>query len=119
MNTSEVLNRAADLIEERGWATGNCGMDASPGAALCLEGALGAAMGVAVVDGLSAYPIYDYTEIEVAPVYQILQDYLAWMSDLYMWNDRRDRTQAEVVEALRACAVIEAAREHEAVEVSA
>jgi hypothetical protein len=42
--TSEVLNRAADLIEERGWTTGD-GWFGDDGHPLCVEGAIAAAMG--------------------------------------------------------------------------
>ena len=75
--TSEVLNRAADLIEERGWTQGTQGWK---------------------VDG--AFLDTD---------------------EPWKWNDTRGRTASEVIEVLRATAVIEAARETEAAhaEVSA
>lgn len=118
MNTSEVLNRAADLIEERGWeqiqgwATDNT-------SGVCLEGALQGATGL----GLAGYdrvlkkatrPLYE------CPAFLAMRSYLEVRETvLYGWNDAPQRTQAEVIEALRACAVIEAAKERADVEVSA
>ena len=113
MQTSEVLNQAADLIEERGWAKGNCGMDAREVAPLCLEGALGAAAGVRVEHDLMPFPIYSYAAIEKLPAYRVLRDHLECVADLYYWNDRQGDA-ACVIEVLRACAVIEQAREQRA-----
>lgn len=120
--TSEVLNRAADLIEERGWAQGNDGMrvDGSP---LCLEG------GIAAAAGLEGYNelrddvfVFNYFDVEACPAYVAVKTYLAsrpateyaqpfGAGEVWGWNDLSTRTQAEVVATLRAVALIEAARE--------
>lgn len=102
MKTSEVLDRAADLIEERGWAR--------PGdwsSTLCASNAIVRASG-------ETY----------APAHDALVLYLGGdghVHGIFAWNDAPGRTAAEVIEVLRACAVIEAAKEQEAapVEVSA
>jgi hypothetical protein len=113
MNTSEVLNTAADLIEERGWAVGSEGWGSPDG--LCVEGALLAALGIAEDDGhrLALYqcPAYAavtaYLDLDPSPALCPISD------TLWGWNDRGSRTAAEVIEVLRACAVIEAAREEQ------
>ena len=120
MNTSEVLNRAADLIEERGWVRGSKGWgifrDDSP---LCLEGGILAALGVKWDD-------VDLSEFVECPAYRAVESYLGIdfdpngdLIEIWQWNDEDQRTANEVIEVLRACAVIEASREREAVEVSA
>lgn len=122
MRTSEVLNRAADLIEQRGWGQGS--WKRSGNDPLCIEGAIGAAMG----DEDSTIP---YCNATVA-----VRNYLG--AAPFMWNDdlfhnrvmeligsRPEITRAEaevraqaegrakVIEVLRATAVIEAAKESE------
>jgi hypothetical protein len=119
MNTSEVLNTAADLIEERGWTTGTSGWASS--GPLCTEGAICAAMGIEF-DAVDV----DFTE---CPAYLAVMDHLGdavpcastdpeKVPVLWAWNDECDlrgkdlRTASEVIEVLRATAVIEAAREN-------
>jgi len=113
--TSEVLNRAADLIEERGWATGVTGWRV--GGRLCLEGGI-----IAAIGGATAA---DQPLAWACPAYAAVGDYLGRPAlsvcgdrELWKWNDRPERTASEVVEVLRACAVIEASRERETAEVS-
>jgi hypothetical protein len=116
MTTSEVLNRAADLIEERGWATGLDAMSANPAGPICLEGALAAItdLGVRSDDPRR----YEYPSAS-CPVYMAVHNYLSLpFSRLFTWNDAIDRTAAEVIEVLRACAVIESARERQPAEVA-
>jgi hypothetical protein len=137
MNTSEVLNRAADLIEERGWASGE-GWEHEKGGSLCLEGGILAAIGGSFFRG----------DHYVCPAYVAVREYLSDKSDRspFIWNDNlaHDRVLAaiargetcsrslsevraeanqwaksRVIEVLRACAVIEASRERESAEVSA
>lgn len=129
METSEVLNRAADLIEERGWRAGG-GWNGDHGSGLCLEGGIQAAMGVAVGPGYRC------------PAYHAVAQYLAEQGNtrpLFIWNDRlpyyseatgewlpsdqfadaRARAPRRVVEMLRACAVIEQSRERQPAEAVA
>ncbi|MGZ4521036.1 MAG: DUF6197 family protein [Mycobacteriaceae bacterium] len=105
MKTSEVLNKAADLIQERGWGQGI--WDAGP--ALCLEGGILAALG---------HPC-DLTTVRPwfagkCPAFDAVCDYLQIDFPAAMpwqWNDTVAEDASEVIEVLRACAVIEAARE--------
>jgi hypothetical protein len=121
--TSEVLNRAADLIEERGWAHGRGWTDGGTGEPLCVEGAIGAALGVGE----------EFTKVWGCPAAHAVKDYLGIELPLFLWNDKLridfwgagGMAEAEVlakrhvVEVLRAAAVIEAAREQKMAEVSA
>ena len=106
MKTSEVLNRAADLIEERGWTQGEGWPDAEDDVTgLCLEGGIMAAAG---------FGFNDYTKFVRCPAYLAVENYLAHETRFpFTWNDRDGRTAAEVIEVLRACAVIEQAREEQ------
>jgi hypothetical protein len=110
MRTSEVLNRAADLIQERGWAKGSgwC-LSGDTGGPLCLEGGLNVAAGY----------------VGAIPVREVVRDYLTSTRPEHIspelgyvipfaWNDSR-KSAAEVIEVLRACAVVEAAKEDAAV----
>ena len=112
LRTSEVLNRAADMIEERGWVRGK-GWGPDDGG-LCLEGALIAASGLSAAIGkrLAVYtqcPAYDAV---VAYLGKDPQPRIAPIVDtLWAWNDARSEV-TEVIEVLRAVAVIEAAREN-------
>lgn len=114
--TSEVLNRAADLIEERGWVAGIAGFRPERGEGACVEGALLAALGLR----------YDETDLEAffaCPAYQAVARYLDRVPNyevpggshtLWFWNDHIAKSGAVVVETLRACAAIEATRETDA-----
>lgn len=109
MLTSEVLNTAADLIEKRGWTTMlGLGSDEAVEAwfpkptstgPLCLEGGINGAC-------------QDEKRLARASI-DILAEYLDWTRPLFAWNDRTGRTAAEVIEVLRACALIESAREQD------
>lgn len=111
--TSEILNRAADLIEERGWTSGPRGMEVD--GPLCLEGAIGAVIGAEVIGGLR--PFYAYSDVEACPAGTAV---IAYLGEQHpdQWNDRPGRTATEVIEVLRAVAVIEAARKEERAEVT-
>ncbi len=102
MNTSEVLDRAADLIEERGWHQGGAGWGGD--GSLCVINACSQ-----VDRRMGAW--LDATDR--------VMDYLGINGGLAGWNDAPGRTQAEVVGVLRAAAVVEAARETAVVEVTA
>jgi hypothetical protein len=125
MNTSEVLNRAADLIEERGWGKGVGWVESD--STICLEGAIWAAQGHSIVS------LPPWWEVESCGAGQAIRSYLNLSADcclpwvdyskpvdewltpttrLFMWNDHPSRTAEEVIETLRAAAVIEAAKEN-------
>lgn len=104
--TSEVLNLAADLIEERGWVHGTNGWPGfGEGSGLCLEGGIMAALGLDFA-GL--------TSLWNCPAYEAVERYTGeprarGNGRLFRVNDRS--TASQVIEVLRATAVIEAARE--------
>lgn len=122
MRTSEILNRAADLIEERGWGTGSdtwyFGNDNHP---LCIEGGMMAALGLKF--GHAAEGEAGATDqLYACPAYKAVHEYLNLRpsQSLYQWNDSWDvvdgstanrRTKEEVIATLRTVAVIEAAKE--------
>lgn len=95
MNASEVLNRAADGLERDGWMSPDRCTDGP--APTCAQLAIGRVDGV--VGGMAA---------ERALLSHIGG---STVGDIWRWNDAPERTAAEVIEALRAAAVIEAARE--------
>jgi hypothetical protein len=123
MRTSEVLDRAADLIEERGWTKGAGGWQ---GDRLCIEGAIHAAA------GMKTHPVIDWPLTNLCPAGLALRDHLSlgaftherrpWPdltgSPLSRWNDNAE-SAGEVIAALRAAAVIEEARESALVSVDA
>lgn len=123
MNTSEVLNRAADEIERRGWVgpgdfpEDNWGGGANSSAPLCLEGGILAALGMGSSDQETAW-LKGCSAYGAVKSYLVESDALDKKSPLYFWNDEWERTATEVVEVLRAVAVIEAAREQQPAGVS-
>jgi hypothetical protein len=129
MTVSETLNRAADLIEERGWIAGE-GWEHEQGGPLCLEGGILAAIGGSFMRG-------DHYR---CPAYRAVTEYLKHRTNKapFLWNDllASDRVaaaiqrgecfpenlpevraeaaewaKAEVISVLRAAALIEAAKE--------
>lgn len=124
MNTSEVLNKAADLIEERGWAAGGgwiTSVTVDQVTPVCLEGGVMGAMGLVAPPRLSNA---DLVGLWTCPAYKAVSDYLGLDSTprtdvdgeptepLWRWNDHTSRSASEVVEVLRATALIEQAREN-------
>jgi hypothetical protein len=101
MNVGEALNKAADLIERDGWYGGG---GSSRAGAACASNAISWANG-------NAY----------SPAHLALIRYIGGvgLTDVFDWNDASERTAAEVVEVLRACAVVEEARESALVSVDA
>jgi hypothetical protein len=91
MQTSEVLNRAADLIEKRGWWS-----PTSKGA-LCANNAISEA-----------------ADSPYAAAHEAFKNHIGGrvITDIWDWNDAPDRTADEVIATLRACALIEAAKEN-------
>lgn len=97
MNTSDVLNRTADSLERDGWMNPHqCTDGWSP---TCAQVAIGR---------IANYDVL-YFAAEKALLAHIGG---TTVSDIWAWNDAPNRTATEVVEALRACAVIEAAKEN-------
>lgn len=136
MNVSEVLNKAADEVERRGWTNGTgWNLAAEPDAPVCLEGGLQSVLGIHWDDSdiLKALSLYR------APAYLAVRAHLGGRVPS-QWNDhlphgrilaaiaahdygnggldmetvRADAhawATTEVIATLRACAIIEAARE--------
>lgn len=103
---SEVLSAAADLIEPEGaWTQGEFGRRADgsytmlpslrEAVCFCAEGAIGRAAGIRDIAELGASEALIFMERFVSPG-------TPWA--VSGWNDAPDRTQAEVVAALRAAA---------------
>ena len=115
MNTSDMLYRAADLIEERGWTKeGGWFAESLPAdAPLCAQGALRLAAHEATSDHEEWRRLY-FDVLKPAVAEHVGE------SIVFVWNDRQT-SAAPVIEGLRASAVIAAAREEKAalVEVSA
>lgn len=137
MNVSEQLNKAADLIEKRGWAHGE-GWHDDGSSPLCLEGAVFAASGFSRDDIVERGGDAD-DFIAACPAYAAVYSYLNGVQSAeevepYEWNDglifirkngfvagwvggSRDvaeqQAAAKVIEVLRAAALIEQARESE------
>jgi hypothetical protein len=112
MKTSDVLNKAADLIEERGWLQGIHGLGTDRG--LCMEGGILAALGRSRDDCAFRGSQYGGR----CPVYNAVMEHLGRADytekPLWRWNDAEERTADEVIATLRAVAVIESAREEAA-----
>lgn len=113
-STSEVLNKAADLIEQRGWTTGINGWGtAREGSPICLEGGIHAALEGQVPWGTP--------EFEACSSYRAVKDYLVSTGDLPddepLWAFNDHSAAERVIGVLRATALIEASRERESVEV--
>jgi hypothetical protein len=121
-SVSEVLNLAADVLEARGWLQGGdidvnpWGYQEAATAPLCVEGAIHAALVALVPDDVVRK--HSYTRVvNVCPAGAAVREYLgmgpygADTKPLYRWNDADNRTMAEVVEVLRATALIATARE--------
>lgn len=122
MKTSEILNRSADEILGRGWVQGGSAAanddpwgTQTEGAPVCLEGGIIAAMGIKIED--FGIPPDDFHH---CPAYAAVQQYIGFGENdlVFEWNDVPERTAEEVIEVLRACAVIEEARENSEVRES-
>lgn len=124
MNTmlnSEILNRTADVMEERGYGHGSTSLVGEDG--ICVEGAMHLVLhgSLPYINGPMAES-KTYLGVEFSPAGLALKQYLDepyQHSHLYAWNDAQyslqgcDKAKAQqvVVEALRACALIEASKE--------
>ena len=98
MNISEALNRTADSRERDGWLSMSTPSSVKP-TATCTQVAIHRVMAG------EADPDADWA------VYQAFWAYVGGKSlaDIWKWNDAPGRTATEVVEALRAAAIIAAA----------
>jgi hypothetical protein len=115
MKTSEILNKAADLIEERGWTQQSDDNDPWGGGAtgtapVCIEGGILAAMGLGY-EGNSPSGVHG--ELRKCPAYKAVMEHLGYTpwGNLYLYNDTPGRTAEEVIGTLREVAKIEAEKE--------
>lgn len=117
MNTSDILNKAADLLQSGGWTGGTDGMRVN--GPHCLEGAIQAATGAE--PGFYGPNEYPYLFTHPCPAGDAVKAHLNLLPDrdVYEWNDADGRTAEQVIEVLRATALVEAARETQPAEVSA
>lgn len=124
MNVSETLNLAADVLQTRGWTSIDGEWDESPWGGgdntgpVCIEGAIGAALGIDMRGSDS--------RVVVCPAYAAMHEYVRdrvlevfpqygdTHFPLFTYNDSVAESGEEVIEALRACAVIEEAKERAA-----
>jgi hypothetical protein len=113
METCDVLNKAADYIEEVGWSKGPNSWKAKDGGGVCIEGALWSAVGHSnsMVD-LWKHPAYQaVVEHLGGPPNPRPQFLLAPSVSLWFWNDYKAESQEQVVGVLRAAALIEQAKQ--------
>jgi hypothetical protein len=113
MQTSETLDKAGDQVE-RGWAQGQLvnslgQVCAIGGIATALDLRCGCGQNNNACHGL-AYPDSDEPAL-VALARHVGGAGFTPIDDITAWNDEPGRTAAEVIEVLRAAAVIESARE--------
>jgi hypothetical protein len=113
LKTSETLNKAADLIEERGWTKGPTGW-AFKDQPLCLEGGILAAMGMNM--GKMVTSLGGTESFRACPAYSAVRDYLKETRNykgrtIYLYNDMLASGKEEIIEILRAAALIEEVKE--------
>lgn len=112
LKTSELLDRAADLIQERGWTQGPLGWGYyDKSGPLCLEGGILAAYGLDRQDSetIAQCPAYKAVKEYLGDRLYGLTDFVSW--ELWVWNDSAIRTKDEVIEVLRAAAAVERTKE--------
>jgi hypothetical protein len=112
VNTSEILNRAADLIDAAGLAKGK---HINRKGCLCSAGAMYAAVGIEPKWGRAPEEWPGWTVAGDSEVRVAFDAFGWWLiargfdaADAADWNDKKGRTKEEVVAALRGAA--EAAR---------
>jgi hypothetical protein len=88
-STADVLNQAADYLEQHGWIQGGLG---TPDGPRCVAGAIGGLERGRFCEAWLAFTRYLKPEHPAT------------------WNDAPGRTKGEVVAALRAAALLEAGR---------
>lgn len=110
MRVSEVLDLAADLIEERGWITGSAGWRVQSGG-LCIEGAMAAAMGLRI-DAEHDPNEVELSQLHACPAYAAVMNYLGDIEgklpiSLWYWNDHIAGNRDYVVSVLRGAAAFQ------------
>ena len=112
MNTSEVLNRAADLIEQRGWAQGAGWQATTPTTPLCAEGAIRAVAVDHEAEQVAVARVSEHLGLPATFPYRH-SDLMTWdCRYLWVWNDVAPVEATEVIAVLRAAALVEAAKEN-------
>lgn len=102
LNTSSILDTAADLIVEKGWFQGAC---PSYSPKLCANMAIGEAakqaanLGASVTYDVAARAFLNHIFTEQTDLHQPVRG-----NAIVFWNDASGRTQEEVIQALRGAA---------------
>lgn len=106
MNSADVLDRAAEIIEHNGWAQGQYFVPefgkAPEDCRVCAIGAINVAL-------YAAKPTVLPSQERTFPLSSVVEWYLD-VYDLAEWNDAKDRTAEEVIAALRGAAADERER---------
>lgn len=99
MNTSEILNTAADLIERGGWTQGSY----KDGPRFCAEGAIiqAAQPGFWEPRPYGECGVIDLHTLAAVGVFQ----HWIGLPSIPNWNDHPERTKGQVVAALRAASL--------------
>lgn len=95
MTIAEVLEGAANYIEEHGWQQGHAGV---PGGPRCLAGAIHSAIGVEPVH----HGLVDLLPKEFRSALNAVGKQT--QTSPVLWNDLPGRTKEQVIDALRAAA---------------
>jgi hypothetical protein len=111
VNTANVLDRAADLIEEHGWGKGFETWDTKAGEGLCIEGAILEALG-ATSDFPNTY-LANTCAAGLAVREYLKMGPMSFANALWHWNDVNAESQEQVVSVLRGAAAAERAKDKE------
>lgn len=111
LKTSEVLDLAADKIEENGWRTGGGWWPTHGRQELCLEGGLIAALGL-TPEELDPDDTDQWLGFQSCPAYQAVRNHIGTTKSLWSWNDSQN-TKERVLEALRGAAEAERQKEQQ------
>ena len=120
---SETLNRAADVLQVRGWTQATPEIpnywfpNACESTPVCVQGAIRAATGMYQDQPFSLVGHHDHAEAKAWLVEYLTSTRPELINPLsgyvipFDWNDRSGRTVEEVIEVLRAAAATAEARE--------
>lgn len=112
LKTSEVLDLAADKIEENGWRTGGGWFpEQHYDQRICLEGGIVAALGL-TPETLDLDDEDDWSSLQTCPAYVAVKSHIGTSGALWSWNDRQT-SKEPVLAALRGAAEAERQKEQQ------